>query len=39
LPLLSLKKPIERDINDTVKVFSGIALKEHWLAKNLLPFP
>ena len=38
LPLLSLKKAIERDINYTVKVFSGVALKEHRLATNLLPF-
>jgi hypothetical protein len=33
---LSLKKAIERDINYTVKVFSGIAPKEHGFGINLL---
>jgi hypothetical protein len=37
LPLLSLKKAIERDINYTVKVLAGTPQKEHRLAAKLLP--
>jgi hypothetical protein len=35
--LLSLKKAIERDINNTVKIFAVNPHKEHRFAAKLLP--
>jgi hypothetical protein len=37
MPLLSLKKAIERDINYTVKVLAGKPAEEHGFAAKLLP--